>query len=185
MKKILILLIVNFSFLFCVQNYGYGKIELKNGQFIEGKKLFIYDSTVRLTIGQWKVVEHDISDIRTIWQGIPSVWEIRKGLLIGSSAGLLLAISSSNGLNIESLQAVPILGAVGYSLDYIKSLDKYSGITSNWQAVYNYRMIKNNNIDNSSASKYGELEKLFELKEKGIITNEEYEIEKTKILNTK
>jgi hypothetical protein len=201
MKKLLILtIILNSSFLFCVQNYDYGKIELKNGEYIEGKKLLLNNEhnvdVVKININKYKVVEYNLSDIKTIWKGIPSYWELQKGLIIGSSVGLLGAIINSLSVDRNDryynpgdvagpFALIPIFGGIGYLMGKTSVDSKYQNVINNWEIIYNTNNIKEINIKESKPNKYEELEKLFELKEKGIITDEEYEVEKTKILDSK
>ena len=185
--KLLYTLIILFAFSFG-QQYEYGRIELKNGGYIEGKNLLIYDDIVYININKNMIVKNKILDIKTIWKGRPSNWEIRRGLIIGSSIGLIIGIVDGTSLGSNDTNAfgmIPFLGIIGYLNDLRKNLNKYSGITSNWQTIYNTNNINKINIDGSNRNKYDELEELFELKEKGIITDEEYEIEKAKILDSK
>jgi hypothetical protein len=200
MKKLLILtIILNFSFLFCVQNYDYGRIELKNGEYIEGKKLFLSNEynvdVVKININKYKVIEYNLLDIQTLWKGMPSFYELQKGLIIGSSVGLLVGVINSLSVDRNSryysqsdaagaFGMIPLLGIIGYVIDLNKNSKKYSGITTNWEIIYNSKIVEETKIDNPNTDKYDKLERLFTLKEQGIITDDEYEIEKTKILDS-
>ena len=161
--------------------YKYGRIELQDGTFIEGRKLYITQDDVSIHISKRSNRIINKSDVKTVWKGMPSIWEIRKGSIIGTSIGLTIGIVDGTSLGSEDSGAfgmIPLLGLLGYVFDLSSNSNKYRDITDNWQIVWNSA----GTINNSKVDKYSELEKLFNLKEKGIITNEEYEKKKSKIL---
>ena len=174
MKKLILLLIIGSLF----AQYKYGRIELQDGTFIEGRKLYITQDEVSIHISKRSNRIINKSDVKTVWKGMPSIWEIRKGSIIGTSIGLTIGIVGTFETGDNAFGMIPVLGLLGYVFDLSRNPNKYRDITDNWQIVWN----STGTINKSKVDKYSELEKLFDLKEKGIITNEEYEKKKSKIL---
>jgi len=167
--------------------YGqqYGKVELINGEFIEGKNLFISDKSVSIDIHRNFSKNYSKSDVDNVWRGNPSLWELRKATMIGISIGSFIGIVDGTSLGSEDPGAfgmIPFCGVIGFFIDYAKTKNKYQNVTDNWQLIWTRKNFNKQKSNNSSFYKYSEIERLWDLKEKGIITEQEFLKKKKELL---
>ena len=132
MKKLIIILMVGSLF----AQYKYGRIEFKDGRFIEGKNLYIEENHMVINIGYNPSPTHyNKTDIVAVYRGMPSLWEIRKWSILLGSLGLSLAIASevdNTVIAYKDALAFPIIGfAIGFIIDKIV-IDDSKNITGNW-----------------------------------------------------
>jgi len=171
--------------------FKYGKIELQDGTFIEGKNLNITDDKIIIRISSRKIKTFEKSEINSVWKGMPTTWELYKLAILGTVAGAVIGNSQSTVQrgtrtyeNPAAWWFVPLGSFVGLIGDKIKLKNKIRGITKHWQLVWKNTEKKSpvKGSNSIATDKYEELETLYELKEKGIITNKEYEKKKAQIL---
>ena len=162
--------------------YGqkYGKIELINGEFIEGKNLTITNESILIYIDKSDGESYLKSEVVNVWKGRPSPWESRKATIIGISIGSFIGIVDGSR-DPGAYGMIPFCGIIGYIIDMSKR--KYQNVTDNWQLIWSNRELNNQIRSNASSNnKYNEIERLWNLKEKGIITEEEFLKKKKELL---
>ena len=131
MKKLIIILMVGSLF----AQYKYGRIEFKDGRFIEGRNLYIEENNIIITTGlNSSITYYKKTDIVAVYRGMPSVWEIRKRSIILGSLGLSLAIVNEidkSRITSGDPLTYPFIGfAIGLWFDII--LSDFENVTRNW-----------------------------------------------------
>ena len=173
-------------------DHKWARIELVDGSFIDCQKLSINDSKINYYIKNvnWLGKERahkelQLDAVHKIWYGSPSFFSTYP---IGTTMALLTIIPAftfSEQSNGKSTAAPLVVGLVGilYGDSFRNSYSKYEHKRiKNWQLVWTNKAQINKTKNFDSIKEYDELEKLYELKEKGIITNEEFEKKKKEIL---
>ena len=163
--------------------------ELKSGLINANEKIDykIYQGYEEITPEKLVLAFGDEEYYQIIKQKRIAISNNRKPLYFFIGGALLLLVQDEVGRVVDGSRdpgaygMIPFCGIIGFIIDISKN--KYQNVTDNWQLIWSNRELNNQIRNNASSNdKYNEIERLWNLKEKGIITEEEFLKKKKELL---